>query len=122
MALTVNHPLLKEQTVYAHTPSIASSPIVAFTRAPFRGTIVKVGAVNGAAVTTADSVAVVKVGTVTVTGATITITSTTAAGTCFTATPTGTNTVNEDDVISFNPTGATGGQMSGTYFAVIQMG
>ncbi len=120
MALTVNHPTLKEQTVQAYTSSIATTPLVAYTRAPFRGTIVKVSGVNHGAVTTADCTVVVKVGTTTVAGASITITSTTAAGTTFSAVPTGLNTVNEDDVISFTPSGATGAAMPGTFFATIQ--
>jgi len=42
-----------------------------------------------------------------------------AAGSLFTAVPTAANDVNEDDVISFTPSGATG-SATGAFFAVIR--
>ncbi len=50
MALTTNHPTLKEQTVYAVA---GAATIVVAARAPFRGKVVKVGAMLGAAITSA---------------------------------------------------------------------
>lgn len=122
MALTLNHPTLKEVQVGCHSPSIASTPVVAYARAPFRGSINKVVAVTGGAVTTADATIVVKVGTTTVTTSTFAVTSGSAAGTAFTATPSAGAAVNEDDVISFSASGGTGVSVPGTFYAVVQMG
>ncbi len=121
MALTVNHPTLKEQSVCCHTPSTASSPIAAYARAPFRGKIVKVGLVVNGAFTTDMSVAVAINGTA-VTGSPFTVTASgSAAGTMGTLVPTGANSVNEDDYISFTPSGSTGSSITGHCFAVIQV-
>jgi len=56
-----------------------------------------------------------------ITGGSITITqSGSAAGQVNTATPTAANDVNEDDTISFPPTGAGGSNIAATFFAVIK--
>jgi hypothetical protein len=55
MALTVNHPLLKEQTI---TAIAGAATIVVAARAQFRGKIVKIGATLGAAITSAPLVVV----------------------------------------------------------------
>ncbi len=133
MALTVNHPTLKEVTVYAHTPSVGSSPIVAVARCPFRGKVVKVGlvingAVTGAAISSAVNIiasaadaAAPGAGTA-ITGSPFIITNTnSAAGSTNSFVPTAANLVNEDDLITFTPSGATGTTITGTYYAVIQV-
>jgi hypothetical protein len=75
--------------------------------------------VNGA-FTTDNSVAVAINGTA-VTGSPFTITASgSAAGTSATMVPSGANLVNEDDYISFTPSGSTGASVTGTYFALIQ--
>jgi hypothetical protein len=132
MALTVNHPPLKEVVVYAHTPSFGTSPIAAVTRAPFRGKVVKVGFVAGGAWTSTLSHAVNIIASVAdgsapgagtaITGSPFTQSATSSAlGSTNSFVPTAANNVNEDDLISFTPSGATATSMPGTYYAVIQM-
>ena len=50
MALTVNHPTLKEQTVYTTTVVDSSAVVSMWARSPFRGKIVKWGVINSAVV------------------------------------------------------------------------
>ncbi len=50
MALTVNHPLLKEQTIYTNTVVDSSAVVSMWARAPFRGKVVRWGVTNGAVV------------------------------------------------------------------------
>lgn len=116
MALTELHPLSEVQ-VPAFSTSIGATPIVANARAPFRGKILKVGVIQNGAVTGTAAVAVAVNGTA-VTGGALSVTAG-SAGTLFSATPTGANDVNEDDVISFTPSGATG-TVQGHFFAVIR--
>lgn len=130
--LTLNHPTLKEVTVFAHTPSIGSTPIAAITRVPFRGKVVKVGHVaNGAWTgTLSHAVAIIAspadaaapgAGTA-ITGSPFTQSATnSAAGSTNSFIPTGANAVNEDDLITFTPSGGTASSISGTYYAVIQV-
>ena len=132
MALTVNHPTLKEQTVFAHTPSFGTSPIAAVTRAGFRGKVVKVGFVCGGAFTGTLSHAVAIIanaadatapgsGTA-ITGSPFTQSATNSAlGSTNSFIPSAANAVNEDDLITFTPSGATATSMPGTYYAVIQV-
>ena len=132
MALTVNHPTLKETTVFCHTASSTGTPIAAVARCPFRGKIVKVGGVVEAAFTTDMSVAVALIsapaagaapgaGTA-ITGSPFTITAAnSAAGTQGSMIPTGANNCNEDDVILFTPSGSTGTNIPATFYAVIQV-
>ena len=116
MALPEPHPLSEVQ-VMAFTSSLGSTPVAAYARAPVRGKVLKVGIVQSGAVTgtatvtTAINGAAVAGGAVTVTAG--------AAGSHFSATPSALNDVNEDDVISFTPAGATGA-VSGHCYAVIR--
>ena len=127
MALTLNHPTLKEVVVYGFTASIGSTPIAGVARVPWRGIITKLGMVAGATFTTDNTVtcAIALAGTTTFTAITGGVITTTAAssvaGTTGTATPTALNAVNEDDIIRFLPSGSTGSAVPGTFFAVIQM-
>lgn len=121
MALTVNHPTLKEQTLSCHSPSIGASPIVGYTTARFRGKVVKLIAVTAGTITTADCTCTVAINGTAIAGGVITITASgAAAGQVFTATPTGANNVVEDDVISFTPAGASGATVPATFQAVVQ--
>lgn len=122
MALTINHPTLKEQTVHGHSPSIGASPIGAVMRAPFRGKVIKLFAVTGGAITTADATVTASVnGTTNTTGAfTITVTGA-AAGQLFSSEPIGMD-VQEDDVIRLLPAGASGASIPATFGAVIRAG
>jgi hypothetical protein len=116
MALTVNHPTLKEtfQTVYC--PSIGGTPVAAYVRVPFRAIVGKVGVIAQGAITTTDCTVTVAVngttntalaGTLPVAGA--------AAGQVATWTPTTNVYVNEDDYITFTPSGASGASIAGVF-------
>ena len=116
MALTELHPVSEAQ-VMAFTSSIGGTPVATYVRAPFRGKVLKVGVVQSGAVTgtatvtTAINGASIAGGAVPVTGG--------SAGSNFSAIPSGANDVNEDDVISFTPAGATG-TVTGHCYAVIR--
>lgn len=130
MALPNNHPL-DEHTVTCFCSSFGTTPIAGVIRAPFRGTIVKVGFVANLAWTgtltvtptiipaAADGAAPGS-GTA-ITGGAFTMSATNSApGSTNSIVPTGANLVNEDDVIRFVPSGATAATGTGTFFAVIQ--
>lgn len=120
MALPVSHPL-SEAVVSCHTASVATTPIACHCRAPFRGTILKVFSILGGAITGGDATVVTAINGTTVTGGTITIAnSSSAAGDFDSAVPTALNFVNEDDVISFTATGATGSSIPCQFGAVIR--
>ena len=106
MALPELHPV-SEAVVLAHSAQIGATTAAAYARVPFRGKVLKVGVVQSAAV----NGNAISGGSLSVTGG--------AAGTLFTAVPTAANDVNEDDVISFTPSGATG-SATGAFFAVIR--
>lgn len=116
MALPELHPLSETQ-VAAFTSQIGASAVAAYVRAPVRGKILKVGIVQGASVTGTSTVTAAVNGT-SITGGAITITGG-GAGSHFSAIPTALNDVNEDDVISFTPAGATGSAV-GHCYAVIR--
>src|SRR4051812_48957129 len=114
MALPTLHPVSEAQ-VSCHSASIGASAAAAFIRAPFRGKILKVGAVTGGVITSADATVATAIGGTAITGGSITITSAgAAAGQHFSASPTAANLVSEDDVISFTPSGASGANIPGT--------
>lgn len=130
MALPVNHPL-DEQTLSTSTNSIASTPLAAVIRAPFRGQINRFGAVSHGAFTTDCSIAVAIIASVAggtapgagtaVSGSPMTLTaSNSAAGTSTSMTPTANTFVNEGDLIMFTPSGSTGTTIGGTFSAIIQ--
>lgn len=120
MSLPVNHPL-NEVTVTCHSASVGGTPIAAYCRAPFRGKIVKTFSVLGGTLTTADAAVAVAVNGSAVTNGGLTISySGSAAGDFDSAVPTAANTVNEDDVISFTPSGASGSNIPAQFGAVIR--
>src|ERR1700682_866674 len=120
MPLPLNHPV-NEAVVHAHSPSVGTSAVTAYTRAPFRGKVIKVGSVLYGAITTADAVVATAINGTAITGGAITIAqSGSAAGQVDTATPTGANDGNEDDAISFPPSGAGGANIAASFFAVIK--
>jgi hypothetical protein len=121
MALTLNHPTLKEQSVFCHTASSATTPIVAAGRLPFRGKVVRCTFMVAAAFTTDMSVAVAINGTA-ITGSPMTVTASgSGAGTMGSFVPTGANTFVEDDYITFTPSGSTGTAVPGTAEAIVQV-
>jgi hypothetical protein len=116
MALPELHPV-NEAVVFAHSGQIGATPAAAYARVPFRGKVLKVGVVQSAAVTGTATVGTAVNGNA-IAGGSLSVTGG-AAGTLFTAVPTAANDVNEDDVISFTPSGATG-SATGAFFAVIR--
>lgn len=130
MALAQNHPLL-EDWISTSTQSIASTPLAAVLRAPFRGKIVGLAAVSHGAFTTdcAIAVAIIAVPTAgvapgagtAVTGGAMTLTaSNSAAGTTISVIPTAANIVNEGDLVMFTPSGSTGTTIGGTFYAAFR--
>src|SRR6188472_1386225 len=113
MALPEPHPV-SEMAVQAFSRSIGATPEAAYIRAPFRGKLMKVGCVTQGAITTAVNGTAVTGGSITVTAAGA------AAGQHFGATPTAAREVNEDDVVSFTPSGASGAIIGGQMYAVFR--
>ena len=118
MPLPENRPL-NEMQVNAFSSSIGGSPVVAYARVPFRGKVLKTGVVQNGAVGGTATVAVAINGNA-IAGGGLAVTAG-GTGTLFTAVPTGGNDVNEDDVVSFTPSGATGA-VQGHFFALIRRG
>jgi hypothetical protein len=120
MALPELHPV-NEVTVQAFSRSIGASPEAAYVRAPFRGRVLKVGCVTQGAITTADAAIATAINGSAISGGAITVAvAGAAAGQLFSALPTAARDVNEDDVISFTPSGASGANIGGQMFAVIR--
>ncbi len=130
MALPVNHGL-DEETFSTSTNSIASTPLAAVIRVPFRGQINRLGAVSHGAFTTDCSVAVAVIVAVAggaapgagtaVSGSPMTLTaSNSAAGTSTSMIPTANTFVNEGDLIMFTPSGSTGTTIGGTFSVTLQ--
>jgi len=103
MALTVNHPLLKEVRVYGHIADSAAASSLACMVSPVRGKIIKVECV-AAALVGSDRVVTFGLGTggaptAITTGAVTMVASGSAVGSVFSAVPTAANFVNEGDTI-----------------------
>lgn len=102
-----------------NSPSVGASPIPAYVRIPFRGRILKFTGVLRGAITTADGTITVAVNGTTI--GTLTVTqSGSAAGQLFSgaATTNLLSQVNEDDIVSFTPSGASGASI-GMDFSVV---
>jgi hypothetical protein len=118
MPLPDNHPL-NEAVVYATGANLASGANAA-ARAPFRGVVTKVGVVAGVATAAGAATVTVSIAGAAITGGVITVPNPTAAGSVVTAVPSGANTCNEDDGITFAVTGTASGGTNATHFAVIR--
>jgi hypothetical protein len=110
MALPVHH-TFNTMDLNAYTPSCGGTPVAAYFRVPFRSRVMKFTGILGGAITTADGTITVTNATQSTTLGTFTVTqSGSAAGQLFSGSPT-TNAlsqVNEDDVLVFTPSGASG--------------
>ena len=120
MALTVNHPTLREQRVSVYCPSIAGTPVPAYLAIPFRGIITEVGCISQGTSTGTVAVAVAQNGGSAISTAAFTASPT--GGTVVTFQPTAVFPVSEDDVISFTPSGGTGAGIAGEFYAVVRVG
>jgi hypothetical protein len=122
MALTVNHPTLREQATTVTSTSIGASPVAAYARVPFRGKIQKLFAVTQGMITTTDCTVTVAVNGTAVGSFTIPVASAAAGQFATGATTTQLlAAVNEDDVISFTPSGSAGAAIACKFGAVIQV-
>jgi hypothetical protein len=122
MALPANH-TFNTVDLTAYTPSCGTTPVVAYIRANMRGVVKKYTGIIGGAITVADATITVANVTQGTTLGTFALTqSGSAAGLLFSGAPT-TNAlsqVNEDDVISFTPSGATGTTIPAHFSLVIR--
>lgn len=110
MALPGNHVLFTLHLT-GYTPSCGGTPVAAYIRAPFRASIRKFTGILGGAITTADGTVTVTNATQSTTIGTFTVTqSGSAAGQLFSGAPltTAVSQVNEDDILVFTPSGASG--------------
>lgn len=120
MALTVNHPTLKEVVVPTTTTADSSGVVSVYGRAPFRGKIVKWGVILGAVVDS-DRTFTAKVNGTAVTSTLVVAASGSAAGDNKNSVPTAGNAVNEDDVLEIASDGAGSTACPTAGFFVIQV-
>lgn len=105
MALQGTHDL-REHTIWGQVANVSSTSVV-YSRAPFRGKIVKVGVTLSAASASADATCTTNIAGTNITGGVVTVTqSGSAAGSTFTALPTAANVANEDDYVGFTFSGS----------------
>lgn len=122
MALTVNHPLLKEARVSVATTSIGATPVACYVGIPIRGRISKISAVDQGAITTTDCTVTVALNGVTNTALGFTIpVAGAAAGRNTSATPTSAVYVSEDDVLTFTSSGSAGASIGSVFTVNVQM-
>jgi hypothetical protein len=104
-----------------HSPSVGGSPIAAYIRVPFRCQIVKVAVVVAGTITTADcSIAVALNGTAISGSPFLATVALAGAGEVASLVPTANTFANEDDYISFTPSGASGSSIPATFSAVLK--
>lgn len=119
MPVSNTHNIL-EHTVYGQVANISSTSLV-YTRAPFRGKIVKVGVILSAPASTADATCTTSLAGTSMTSGVITVTQAgSAAGSTFSAAPSANNNCVEDDFIgfTFSGSGTAGGPV--TCWAVVR--
>lgn len=122
MPLSNNH-TLDENRVSVATSSIGATPLACYVGAPVRGQLVKLSLVAQGVITTADCAVAVAINGVTNTAcAFILPVAGAAAGQIVSAVPTSPVYVNEDDVIRFTPSGASGATIGGLFTATVVAG
>jgi hypothetical protein len=105
----------------AHSPSIGSSPVAAYVRAPFRAQLMKVAVVAAGTITAADCSIAVAINGVAISGSPFPLpVSGAGAGEVASLVPTANTYVNEDDYISFTPSGASGSNIPATFSAALK--
>lgn len=121
MALTINHPTLKESRTHASTTSIGGTPVACYAAVPYRGRISQITACDQGAITTADCTVTVAIngttstplaGTIALTGA--------AAGRVTSWIPTSAVYVAEGDYITITPSGASGSTIGCNFTIYVQ--
>jgi hypothetical protein len=120
MALPINR-RFNEQAVSCKTASVATTPVAAYCVAPCKGYVVRTfGVLEGTITTAAAAVSVAINGGSNIGALSIAVG---AAGTAAEDIPTASESsrwVNEGDVISFTPSGATGSSIPANFHAVIR--
>ncbi len=115
MALPTNH-VFSEERVTVQTTSIGGTPVACYVGAPIRGRITKLSLVAQGAITTADCAIAVAINGTTSSACAFTLpVASAAAGQIVSAVPTSPVYVNEDDVIRFTPSGASGASIGGSF-------
>jgi len=102
-----NNRTLNTADLIAYTPSCGATPVAAYIRAPFRCRLVKVTGILGGPITTTDGTVTVTVNATAVASFAVPQ-SGSAAGQLFSAVPASPTYLNEDDVITLTPSGASG--------------
>ena len=98
--------------ISAHSPSIGASLVAAYLRVPFRRSIEKLTAVANGAITAADCSIAVALNGAAIGGSPFTLPVAGAgAGQVASMTPTAKTYANEDDTVSFTPSGSSGGRL-----------
>src|SRR5262245_27658957 len=108
---------ISEKTSYCFSPSVGASPVAAVTVAPFRGFIINLFGVTAGTVTTADATVSTAINGTAITGGNFTITSTGSTVGSYFEVGTGTIKVpvNENDRITFTPSGGSGANVPATF-------
>lgn len=121
MALTINHPTLKEGRCEGYTTSIGTTPVACYVGMPFRGRISKIQATTQGTITTADCTLTIAVNGTTnaALGGTIPVASA-AAGQVVSITPTSAVYVSEDDYVTITPSGASGSNIACMFVVSVQ--
>jgi len=120
MSLPNNRPF-NEVRSEVQTTSIGGTPVAAYTDAPCRGLITKLSLVAQGAITTADCAIAVAINGTNNTALAFTLpVASAAAGQIVTAIPTAAVYVNEDDVIKFTPSGASGSTIGGKFAVYVR--
>lgn len=120
MALPNNRPFTEERVQVA-TTSIGATPVVCYAGVPSRGVLTKLSLVAQGAITTADCAIAVAINGTTNSALAFTLpVASAAAGQIVTAIPTSPVYVNEDDVLRFTPSGASGASIGGVFTAYVR--
>lgn len=119
MALPGTH-TFKTVDLTSYSPSVGASPVAAYIRVPFRCQIMKVTAVLGGAITSADSLVTCAVNGGAAFATIDVVQSGSAAGQLNSATPGASAYANEDDVVSFTPSGAGGANVPAFFSLVVR--
>lgn len=120
MALPSNH-RFRDTTSGANCTSIGGTPVAVYIRVPYRGAITKVGCVAQGAITTADATMAFALNGSANTAGNFTLpVAGAAAGQIATAIPTAQIYVQEDDVVTFTPSGASGTTIPAHFFIVVR--
>lgn len=105
----------------SYCSSIGSTPVATYIYVPFTAQLARVDVVTHGIITTADCSVAVAVNGSAIAGSPFTIpVSGAAAGQTATLTPTSPVFVNDGDVISFTPSGASGSNIAATFGAALK--